>query len=127
MAFTLSMPGQQASIPVYADLAQAIKQMSPQTATVSSALTTDTITAAQLIGGTLNRSGATSAVAATTDTAANIILALGSNYFIGMSFVFYYTNANTSAGAVTVTGGSGVTMTGTVVVPIGTTEMFIGT
>ncbi len=127
MAFTLSMPPANGSIPDYSGLVTAIKQMSPQTATLSSALTTDTITAAQLIGGTLNRSGATGAVAATTDTAANIILALGSNYFIGMSFVFYYTNANTSAGAVTVTAGVGVTMTGTVVVPIGTTEMFIGT
>ncbi len=127
MAFTLSLPGATGSIPNYSDLVTAIKQMSPQTATLSSALTTDTITAAQLIGGTLNRSGATGAVAATTDTAANIILALGSNYFVGMGFVFYYTNANTSAGAVTVAGGTGVTMTGTLVVPIGATEMFIGT
>lgn len=127
MAFTLTNVGQSGAIPNANDLIAAIKRMGPQYATRASASTTDTISAYTLTGGLMYRSGASSAVAATTDTAANIITAIGPNYFVGMTFIFYYTNANTSAGAVTFTAGTGVTLAGISVVPIGTTLMCIGT
>lgn len=84
---------------------------------VSTALTTvgaGTITGAGIAGGQTNRTGSTSAFTDTTDTAANIILALP-NAGIGQSFEYYYAN-NTVANA-TLTGGTGVTVSGITIVP----------
>jgi hypothetical protein len=75
-----------------------------------------TITAAGVAGGVTTRSGSTSAFTDTTDTAANIIAAVwGSAALIGDTDEYTYVN-NTVAAA-TLTGGTGVTVSGATVVP----------
>lgn len=72
-----------------------------------------TLTAAALLGGDILRSGPTSAFTDTTDTAALIQAAwVGS---VGSSFQFVY--QNTTAFAATLAGGSGVTLSGPLIVP----------
>ena len=76
------------------------------------------ITAAGFAGGLTNRGGAQSATAFTdtTDTAANIIAAAANLVNkIGASFVYRYVN-NTN-GPATITGGTGVTVSGITLVP----------
>jgi hypothetical protein len=89
------------------------------TASASTALTTvgaGTITAAGINGGFTARSGSTSAFTDTTDIAANIIAGQpGIVNKIGSSFLYTYVN-NTVAVA-TLTGGTGVTVSGITVVP----------
>lgn len=109
----------------YADMLSAANGLQPVSFSLSSSGASETIAAAQIVGGIYIRSGATAAVTATTDTAAAIIAALGGR--VGQTFTFSYTNSNTAAGAVTIAGGTGVTMSGTAVVPIGYTSRFIGT
>lgn len=127
MAGSLGSFGNQGMFVPYADMLAAVQASRYSNFALSSSGTTETIAASVIAGGLYQRSGATSAVAATTDTAANIISALGSSAYLGMTFLFYYTNNNTSAGAVTIAGGAGVTMSGTVIVPVGSTEFFVGT
>lgn len=76
-----------------------------------------TILAAGIAGGITTRSGSTSAFTDTTDTAANIIsAAFGPNPIIGDTTLYTYVN-NTVALA-TLTGGTGVTVSGqTAVLP----------
>jgi hypothetical protein len=72
-----------------------------------------TATAVQMVGGTIEISGGTTATL-TTDTAANIIAqmqALDANAAIGSTSWVNIVNDN--SGALTVTGGTGVTVTGT--------------
>jgi hypothetical protein len=74
-----------------------------------------TLTAAQMVGGSVSVSGQTTAQNVTTDTAANIIArmqALDANAAIGSTASFTLINDNTSSGAVTVVLGSGVTNAG---------------
>lgn len=74
-----------------------------------------TLTAAQMVGGSVSVSGQTTAQNVTTDTAANIIArmqALDANAAIGSTARFTLINDNTSSGAVTVVLGSGVTNAG---------------
>lgn len=70
-----------------------------------------TITAAGIAGGVTNRTGSTAAYTDTTDTAANIVLALP-NPQIGQSF--FYTYFNNTLGLATLTGGTGVNSAGTI-------------
>src|SRR5713101_398767 len=105
----------------YADMKQAALSLQFQANSTSSSGTTDTLSASQIVAGIFQRSGATAAVTATTDTAANIIAALGSSATPTQSFILYYTNNNTSSGAVTLAAGTGVTLSGTVVIPVGYT------
>jgi hypothetical protein len=69
-----------------------------------------TITAAAITSKLLQRSGPTLPFTDTTDTAANIIAALGTGAPIGSSFNFRYQNI--SAHLATLTGGVGVTVSG---------------
>jgi hypothetical protein len=127
MAFSLGAVGNQGAIPSYGDLLNMANVLNPEIASLAGAGTTDTLTAYQMVSGIFVRSGATAAVASTTDTAANIITALGANAFAGMSFMLIYVNVNTSSGAVTLTGGTGVTLSGTTTVPIAAARFYIGT
>ena len=87
-----------------------------EVATALSTVGAGTITAAGIVGGVTTRGGAQSATAFTdtTDTAANIIAALP-NPAIGRSFEYVY--VNTTDGAATLSGGTGVTVSGITVVP----------
>jgi hypothetical protein len=104
-----------------------VKFMNPTAASLVSAGTTDTLTAAQIASGIFVRSGATGAVSVTTDTATNIILGLGPNASVGQTFMLIYANLNTSSGAVTMAGGVGVTTVGTLTIPIAGLRLFVGT
>ncbi len=86
-----------------------------------------TLTAAAILGGDIARGGAQLAAAFTdtTDTAANIISAMGSASPIGASTVFIYQN-NTNADA-TLAGGTSVTLSGNAVVPKLTTASYLVT
>lgn len=127
MAFSLGAVGNQGAIPSYGDLLIMANGLNPDLATLVSAGTTDTLTGYQINAGIFVRSGATGAVASTTDTAANIITALGPNTNLGMTFMLIYANLNTSSGVVTVAGGTGVTATGTLTIPVAGLRLFIGT
>lgn len=85
-----------------------------------------TITAAGIAGAVTTRTGSQSntAFTDTTDTADNIIAALP-NANIGQSFIYRYRN-NTDATA-TITGGSGVTVSGIAAAPPNTTVEFLVT
>lgn len=126
MAFSLGAVGNQGAIPSFGDLLGMAIGLNPDLATLSSAGTTETLTAYQMNAGVFVRSGATAAVAATTDTAANILTALGPNVNLGMTFMLIYANLNTSSGVVTVAGGTGVTATGTLTIPVAGMRLFIG-
>lgn len=84
-----------------------------------------TITAAGIAGGITKRTGSTAAFTDTTDIADNIIAAV-LNAHIGQSFE--YTYFNNTAGTATLTGGTGVTVSGLgVIVPQGTWSRFLVT
>ncbi len=76
-----------------------------------------TITAAGIVGKITSRGGAQSATAFsdTTDTAAAIIAALPSSAPTGTSFLWRY--ANNTNGNATIVAGSGITLSGNVIVP----------
>lgn len=126
MAFSLGAVGNQGAIPSYGDLLNMATGLNPDLATFVSAGTTDTLSGYQMAAGIFVRSGATGAVAVTTDTATNILTALGPNVNLGMTFMLIYANLNTSSGAVTVSGGTGVTTSGTMTIPIAGLRVFIG-
>jgi hypothetical protein len=88
---------------------------------VETAVTTvgnGTLTAAAITGGQVARTGPTGPFTDTTDTAANIVTALGV-FESGETFFFYYKNATTWPA--TIAGGSGVTAaTGSVIAPMST-------
>lgn len=99
------------------------------TAPSATALTTvgaGTITAAGFNGGFTARSGSTTAFTDTTDIAANIIAANASLVNkIGTSFIYTYIN-NTVAQA-TLTGGTGVTVSGVTIIPANSWAEYIVT
>jgi hypothetical protein len=81
-----------------------------------------TITGAQMVGGSIEFSGSTTAVAVTTDTAANIqaaMTALDVNAGVGSTANMTLMNDNTSSGAITITAGANVTLVGVATVAIG--------
>lgn len=85
-----------------------------------------TITAAMINGGIVARTTVAGTVTDTTDTAANIIAGnpglLGK---IGTSFIFIY--GNNSTALATITGGTGVTVSGVTVVPYGMAAEYLVT
>lgn len=83
-----------------------------------------TLTAASIVGGVITRSGSTSAFTDTTDTAANIVAAITSPV-AGESFFLYI--RNTTAFAETFAGGTGVTLSGNVILPAHSTSAFLVT
>lgn len=81
-----------------------------------------TLLAAALVGNVIARTGPTAAFTDTTDTAANIVTALG-GFVLGQSIELFYKNA--TAWPATLAGGTGVTMaTGAVVAPMSTGYYF---
>lgn len=74
-----------------------------------------TLTAAEMVGGVVDFSGSTTAVTVNTATAAQIIAqmqALDANAGVGSTANFSVVNNNTSAGALTITPGTGVSLAG---------------
>lgn len=110
--------------PSYADIIQSLMTGQAVVQSVSSAGTTDTLTAAQIMGGIYVRSGGTTSTT-TTDTATNILAALGPNVYIGQTFLFIYANLN--SGTTTLAGGTGVTLQGTTTVLTVNVRFFVGT
>lgn len=83
-----------------------------------------TLTAALMAGGLTSRTTVAAAATDTTDTAANIVAAIGSLVNkVGTSFRYIYQNNSTAP--VTITGGMGVTVSGITVVPPGFTVEYL--
>lgn len=122
MAFSLSRVSSQAAIPSLADLYQTFAVNNPAVASLSSAGTSETLTANQIMSGIFVRSGGTTTTA-TTDTATAIINAIGSGAYVGMTAMLLYVNL--SSGTATIAGGSGVTGSGTLTVPTAGLRCFI--
>lgn len=97
---------------------------SPEIVTALTTVGAGTITAAGITGGITNRTGSTSAYTDTTDTADNII-AGQPNVHIGSSW--YYTYQNNTAAPATLTGGTGVTVSGITTVGSGKTAKYLVT
>lgn len=97
-----------------------------QVATTLSTVGAGTITAAGIAGTITTRTGSQSATAFTdtTDTAANIITAQP-NAHVGQSWIYFYQNA-TNAPA-TITGGTGVTVSGVTVAQANSTSAYLVT
>lgn len=124
---------------------------------ITTALAATVLTAAQLSGAQdqyLAVSGQTTAQTATTDTAANIVANIqnavaiaaalptayptlqsgaqgspppGAPNFFNFTYTLSIVNGNTAAGALTLTGGTGVTFTGSAVVAVATTAIYVVT
>ena len=74
-----------------------------------------TLTGTQMVGGVIEFSGSTTAVTVTTATAAQILAAMqvvDPNAGVGSTIQLTLVNDNTSSGAITVGGGTGVTLSG---------------
>lgn len=74
-----------------------------------------TLTGAQMVGGVVEFSGSTTAVTVNTATAAAILAAMqvvDANAGVGSTVQLTLVNDNTSSGAITVAGGTGVTLQG---------------
>lgn len=84
-----------------------------------------TFTAAQFVNGIINLSGQTAAQSPVPPSAAAIVAALP-NCQIGTTFDVVIQNAHTSSGAATLQVASGVTLVGTVAIPITKTQLFRG-
>lgn len=87
-----------------------------------------TITALSIFGGVVSRSGAQSATAFTdtTDIAANIIALLGAgSAVVGQSAYFIY--QNTTNAPATITGGTGVTVSGVILIPANSSAQYLVT
>lgn len=95
-------------------------QNSANTAVTNNAGTT--LAAATIVGGVITRSGPTAAFTDTTATAVGIVAAL-TGAVSGMSFTTTITN--TTQYVETIAGGSGVTASGNLVIPPGSTGVFL--
>jgi len=74
-----------------------------------------TLTGTQMVGGVVEFSGSTTAVTVNTATAAAILAAMqvvDPNAGVGSTIQLTLVNDNTSSGAITVAGGTGVTLSG---------------
>lgn len=109
------IPQSYQSAQVIADIAglqNALDALGSGATQINTALTTvgaGTLLAAAIIGGNITRTGSTAAFTDTTDTAANIVAALP-NLTVNESFYFKYYNH--TAFQATITGGTGVTVSG---------------
>lgn len=127
MALNFNPPTATGALVALADIVSAFKFAQINPVALVSAGTTEVLSGAQLASGMFVRSGGASAVTATTDTAANIIAALGPNVSTNQTFKLLYVNLNNTSGTVTVTAGTGVTLVGTMPIPINGLRVFIGT
>lgn len=125
MAFSLGRIPNQGAIPSLSDLFYSVSQNNPNIVTLSSSGTADTLSASSILDGIFVRSGASAAVTVTTDTATNIINQMGAGVFVGMTCMLIYANLNTASGAVTVAGGTGVTTSGTMTIPVAGLRVFV--
>lgn len=96
----------------------------PEAITTLSTVGAGTITAAGIAGRITNRTGSQSATpfTDTTDTAANIVAATPN---IKIGDVFEYTYQNTTNAVATLTGGSGVTVSGITAIAAGTSARYL--
>lgn len=84
------------------------------------------ISPTQMVDAILDRNGGSINRADTTDTAANLITQIP-GVVVGSTFNFYYRNTSGTAGeTLTLSGGTGVTISGGVVVASGATRQYIG-
>jgi hypothetical protein len=107
----------------------AVNSLSIVVQNVNSAVSTatgTTLTAAQIVGGIINRTGTSAGFTDTTDTAVNLVAAIGiPSAQIGFSFNF--TIINNTLYAQTLTGGTGVTVSGVTVIPANTIVQYLVT
>lgn len=122
MAFSHSLVPSQGAMPSYGDLIATLANGNPRVATLASAGTSEVLTGAQIASGIFVRSGGTTTTA-TTDTATNILSAIGPNAYVGMTCMLLY--ANLSSGTATIAAGTGVTTSGTMTVPTAGLRCFI--
>lgn len=113
MAFSHGVPGNQAAIPSFSDVVAILAAGNPSLATLASAGTSEVLTGYQIDAGIFVRSGGTTTTA-TTDTATNIITAMGPGVFLGMTAMLIYVNL--SSGTATLAAGTGVTTSGTLTI-----------
>lgn len=124
MAFSHGIPGNQGAIPSFPDMVSLLANGNPALASLASAGTTEVLTGYQIDAGVFVRSGGTTTTA-TTDTATNIITAIGPGVFLGMTAMLFYVNL--SSGTATIAAGTGVTTSGTMTVPTAGLRCFIFT
>lgn len=122
MAFSASTVGNQGAIPSFSDVLAAFHQIQPSIASLASAGTSEVLTGFQIDAGIFVRSGGTTTTA-TTDTATNIINAIGPNVALGMTALLFYVNL--SSGTATIAAGTGVTTSGTMTVPTAGLRVFV--
>jgi len=122
MAFSHSLVPAQGISPSYGDLIQTLANGNPRVASLASAGTSEVLTGQQMASGIFVRSGGTTTTA-TTDTATNILTALGPNTYVGMTAMFFYVNL--SSGTATIAAGSGVTTSGTMTVATAGLRCFV--
>lgn len=85
-----------------------------------------TIAAAKMVDALLDRNGGATNRSDTTDTAAHIVAAI-SGAVVGSFFMFTYRNISATAGQLnTLLAGSGVTLSGNVVVAAGQSQQYLG-
>jgi hypothetical protein len=124
MAFSHGVPGNQGAIPAFSDVVAILASGNPSVASLASAGTSEVLTGFQIDAGIFVRSGGTTTTA-TTDTAANIITAMGPGVFVGMTGMLIYVNL--SSGTATIAAGTGVTTSGTMTVLTAGLRVFIFT
>lgn len=124
MAFSHGVPGNQGAIPAFSDVVAILASGNPSVASLASAGTSEVLTGFQIDAGIFVRSGGTTTTA-TTDTATNIIAALGPGVFLGMTAMLIYVNL--SSGTATIAAGTGVSTQGTLTVPTAGLRVFIFT
>ncbi|MHB8388141.1 MAG: hypothetical protein ACYDDA_10825 [Acidiferrobacteraceae bacterium] len=107
-ALVTSLVGTQTSFGIYTDISLPIPSSGVPPASVTATSGTG-FTAAQMLTGAILRSGPTANFSDTTDTAANIVAALGLNVTVNNGFDF--TIANYTAFTETLSGATGVTIT----------------
>lgn len=122
MAFSHGQIPAQGAFASYGDLIASFANGNPRVATLASAGTSEVLTGNQLAAGIFVRSGGTTTTA-TTDTATNIITALGPGVYVGMTAMVLYVNL--SSGTATIAAGSGVTTSGTMTVATAGLRCFI--
>lgn len=108
-------------------VALALDAIVAATTRVYNSITTSspTFTAAQFVNGIISLSGQTAAQSPVPPTASAIVAAIP-NCQIGSAFEVIIINAHTSSGAATLQVASGVTLVGTVAIPITKTQVFRG-
>lgn len=124
MAFSLGRISNQGAIPSLNELYGAFQSMNPTVASLASAGTSEVLTGFQIDAGIFVRSGGTTTTA-TTDTATNIINAIGPGSYVGMTALLFYVNL--SSGTATIAAGTGVTTSGTMTVPTAGLRVFVFT